>query len=211
MIYRVWTAPFGANAGSVTGVRRGEANAACGIIAWVRRFPFNLLLAAGLCLLPACRPDVVVSPPDAGERYASPFPRPPESYVEMDLPDAARSIVSGVSDDLVDGIRWADRRAVLRFHSIPFTGLRFHAAFVLPERLMRRVEAITLRVFIGGELAREAEYSEPGRHEIEKKISRGDVTWERETEVILEMVLPEEQSLPEAEARYPLSAAGFRF
>ena len=193
------------------GVRRSEANAACDIIASVRRFPFMMLLAAALCLLPACRPDVVVSPPDAGERYVSQFPRPLESYVVMDRPDAARSIVSGVSGDVVDGIRWADRRAVLRFHSIPFTGLRFHAAFVLPERLMRRVEAVTLRVFFGGELAQEAEYSEPGRHEIEKKLSRGDVTWERETEVILEMVLPEDHRLADAEARYPLTAAGFRF
>lgn len=192
-------------------VLRGGANEACGIIAWVLRFPFMILLAAVLCLLPACRPDVVVSPPAAGERYVSPFPRPLESYVEMDLPDAARSIVSGVSDDVVDGLRWADRRAVLRFHSIPYTGLRFHAAFVLPERLMRRVEAVTLRVIIGGELAREAEYSEPGRHEIEKKLSLGEVTWERETEVILEMVLPGEHRLSEAEARYPLAAAGFRF
>ena len=192
-------------------VRRGEANAACGIIAWVRRFPFKLFCTAALCLLPACRPDVVVSPPDAGERYVSPFPRPLASYVVMDHPDAARSIVSGVSGDVVNGLRWADRRAVLRFHSIPSTGLRFHAAFVLPERLMRKVEAVTLRVFIGGELAREAEYSEPGRHEIEKKLSRGDVTWERGTEVILEMVLPEDHRLPDAEARYPLTAAGFRY
>ena len=37
------------------------------------------------------------------------------------------------------------------------------------------------------------------------------LTWERETEVILEMVLPEEHRLPKAEARYPLAAAGFRF
>ena len=154
---------------------RGENKVACGIIAWVLRFSFMTMLAAAICLFPACRTDVVVSPPDTGERYVSPFPRPLESYVEMDLPDAARSIVSGVSDDVVDGFRWADRRAVLRFHSIPYTGLRFHAAFVLPERLMRRVEAVTLRVFIGGELAREAEYSEPGRHEIEKKLSQDDV------------------------------------
>ncbi len=170
-----------------------------------------LPLAAALCLIPACRPDVVVSPPDAGERYISPFPQPLESYVVMDHPDAARSIVSGVSDDVVDGIRWADRRAVLRFHSIPFAGLRFHAAFVLPERLMRRVEAVTLRVFIDAELMQEAEYNEPGRHEIEMKLARGDVSWERETEVILEMVLPEDHRLPDAEVRYPLTAAGFRF
>jgi len=76
---------------------------------------------------------------------------------------------------------------------------------------MQRVEAITLRVIIGGELAREAEYSEPGLHEIEKKLSRGDVTWERETEVILEMVLPEDHRLPDTEVRYPLTAAGFQY
>ena len=73
---------------------------------------------------------------------------------------------------------------------------------------MRRVEAVTLRVFIGGELAREAEYSEPGRHEIEKKLSRGDVTWERETEVILEWSFPRSTA---CQRPNPLSSRRRRF
>jgi len=85
----------------------------------------------------ACGADVVVSPPDASERYASPLPPPLESYVAMEHPEAARSIVSGISDDAVDGHRWAEQRAVLRFHSIPLGELRFHAAFMLPDRLMQ--------------------------------------------------------------------------
>lgn len=129
----------------------------------------------------------------------------------MDHPDAARSIVSGVSEDVVDGRRWAEQRAVLRFHSIPLGDLRFHAAIVLPERLMEQTGTVTIRALFDGETVHQAEYTEPGSHEIEKKLAQGDVTWERETEVTLEMVFPEGGRVPDADARYLLAAAGFRF
>ena len=163
------------------------------------------------CLLAACGADVVVHPPDPGERYASPSPPPLESYVVMDRPDAARSIVSGVGEDVVDGHRWAEQRAVLRFHSIPLGELRFHAAIVLPERLMQQAGAVTLKVLFDGEEAHQVEYTEPGSHEIEKKLVPGEVTWERETEVTLDIAFPAGRRVPDANVRYLLAAAGFRF
>jgi len=163
------------------------------------------------CSLWACGADVVVSPPDASERYASPLPPPLESYVAMEHPEAARSIVSGISDDAVDGHRWAEQRAVLRFHSIPLGELRFHAAFMLPDRLMQQAGAVTIKVLFDGKTAHQAEYTEPGSYEIEKKLAQGEVTWERETEVTLDMIFPEGSRIADADARYLLASAGFRF
>lgn len=178
---------------------------------WVDRFPFWLLLAVMSCLPAACGADVVVHPPDPRARYVSPYPPPLESYVVMDHPAAERSIVSGLGDGVVDGRRWAEQRVVLRFHSIPLGNLRFHAVIVLPESLMQQAGAVTIRVLFDGETAHEAEYTKPGSHEMEKKLAQGEVSLERETEVMLEMIFPEGRRVPDADARYLLAAAGFRF
>ena len=82
---------------------------------------------------------------------------------------------------------------------------------VLPERLMQQAGAVTLRVLFDGETAHQVEYTEPGSHEIEKKLVPGEVTWERETKVTLDMMFPEGHRVPDSDARYLLAAAGFRF
>lgn len=178
---------------------------------WVGRIRLLSLLAVMFCSLLACGADVVIHPPDQSERYVSTSPPPLESFVAMDAPDAARSIVSGVGEEVVDGHRWAEQRAVLRFHSIPLGDLRFHAVIVLPERLMKQAGTVTIKVLFDGETAHQAEYTEPGSHEIEKKLAQGEVSWERATEVTLDMVVPEGRWVADADARYLLAAAGFRF
>jgi hypothetical protein len=169
-----------------------------------------MLGALALCTGIGCRPDVVVHPPAAEERYVSAFPSPVESYLAMNHPAAGRSIISGVEQKVVDGSRWAEHRAVLRFHSIPLDELRFHAAFVLPETLMARAGRVVLRVAIAGEPAHEAEYTEAGPQEIQEKIPKGSLTFDSETQVVLEMAAPAEH-IPAAEIRYLLTSAGFRF
>jgi hypothetical protein len=128
----------------------------------------------------------------------------------MDQPAAVRNIVSGVAGEVVDGGRWAEHRAVLRFHCVPLDELRFHAAFVLPETLLARAGRVVLRLAIEGEQVREVEYAAAGPHEIEKKMPKGSFTFERETEVALEMSVPSGR-VPAAQTRYLLTSAGFRF
>ena len=129
----------------------------------------------------------------------------------MDHPNAARSIVSGVGEDVIDGHRWAEQRAVLRFHSLPLGELRFQAAITLPEQLLQQAGVVTLNVLFDGQPAHQAEFTEPGRHQIEKKLAPGEVTWERETEVTLQMTTPNSNRVPTTDTRYLLAAAGFRF
>ena len=163
------------------------------------------------CLLsPGCGADVVVHPPAVEQRYVSPFPPPLESYLAMSHRDAGRSIVSGVGSDLVGDSRWTQRRAVLQFHSIPLEEMRFHAAFVLPDLLMRRARRVILKVSIGDALVHEEEYDDAGPQEIQMKIPKGEVSFARDTKVVLEMTAPPGR-LPDSEIRYLLTSAGFRF
>ncbi len=128
----------------------------------------------------------------------------------MDQPAAVRNIISGVAGEVVDRGRWAGHRAVLRFHCVPLDELRFHAAFVLPEALLARAGRVVLRLSIEGEQVHEAEYAAAGPLEIEKKMAKGSFTFEKETEVELEMIVPSGR-VPAAQTRYLLTSAGFRF
>ncbi len=168
-----------------------------------------MLGALALCAGMGCRSDVIVHPPAAEERYVSPFPPPIESYLAMNHPDAGRNIISGVSEQVVGDSRRAGHRAVLRFHAIPLDELRFHAAFVLPDALMARAGRAVLRVAIAGKPVHEAEYTGAGPQEIQKKIPKGSLAFDSETEVSLEMAVPSGR-IPATKIEYLLTSAGFR-
>lgn len=162
--------------------------------------------------LSACRSDVVVHPPPPEERWVSSFSAPLDSWFEMSQPDIKRYLVSGISkvNFQTEYKYWIERRGVFRVLAPPYHPLKFHLEFELTAELLRKAGTVRLNVEFNGVQFGTFTYNESGRHHLERVVKNHSLSWERDSEITVEVIVENGQPWKDFELGLFVTSLGFR-